>query len=164
MIRKIVSGLLITFITFLMLSVTSCNPTAKFERQEEALILQYLASNPTLVFEQKPSGLYYLDVVQGQGKLAVKNDTAYVKYTGKFLNGTAFDSNVGTTDTLIFIVNGGYLLPGFDEGISYMHEGGKAIFLLPSNLAYGNSGYLMPSYTPILFDVELVKLKEGPGK
>lgn len=71
---------------------------------------------------------------------------------------------IGITDTLFFPVNEETLISGFDEGITYMNEGGKAMFLIPSFLGYGNSGYYMPSYTPILFDVELVKLKPGPGK
>lgn len=164
MIRKFDSALLILTGIVLLLAVTSCNPTKKAERDEEALISGYLADNPTLDFVKMTSGLYFLEVQPGTGTPAVTHDTAYVKYTGKFLNGTVFDSNVEKTDTLIFPVNEGYLLPGFDEGMTYMTEGSKAMFLIPSYLAYGTSGYYMPSYTPVLFDVELVLLKRGPGK
>ena len=163
MIRKFAS-LLFLICTVLLLTVTSCNPTAKYERDEESQIQGYLTSNPTLAFQKKTSGLYYLEVQAGLGRLAVAHDTAYVKYTGKFLDGSVFDTNVGISDTLYFPVNEGTLITGFDEGITYMHEGGKAMLLIPSYLAYGNSGYYMPSYTPILFDVELVKLKPGQGK
>jgi FKBP-type peptidyl-prolyl cis-trans isomerase FkpA len=47
-----------------------------------------------------------------------------------------------------------------------MKEGGQALLLLPSNLAYGKSGYYpyIQGYTPLLFDVELVRVKAGPGK
>ncbi len=65
-----------------------------------------------------------------------------------------------------FPVAEGYLIAGFDEGISYMKEGGKATFLLPSSLAYGSAGllYQLPGYTPLLYDVELVKVSPGPAK
>ena len=57
------------------------------------------------------------------------------------------------------------LIAGFDEGITYMKEGGKATFLIPSKLAYGTSGYYtIPGYTPLLYDVQLVKVIPGPGK
>jgi len=163
MIRKFASFLFFIS-TVLLLTVTSCDPTAKYEREEESRIQDYLKSNLTLAFQKKASGLYYLEVQAGQGRLAVTHDTAYVKYTGKFLDGTVFDTNIGITDTLFFPVNEETLISGFDEGITYMNEGGKAMFLIPSFLGYGNSGYYMPSYTPILFDVELVKLKPGQGK
>jgi FKBP-type peptidyl-prolyl cis-trans isomerase len=164
MMRKIFIVLLISAGAVLYLSVTSCNPEKKFEREEEALISNYLQSNPTLAFQRKPSGLYYLDIEVGTGRLSVTSDTAFIKYTGKFLDGTVFDSNVERDDSLIFPVNKGFLIPGFDEGVTYMREGGKAMFLIPSNLAYGSSGYYMPAYTPVLFDVELVRIKPGPGK
>lgn len=154
-------------IAFLVaLVLTSCNPSRKYEKEEQAMIDSYITDNPAITFDQKPSGLYYYEVKAGSGDLPVKKDTAYVKYTGKFLNGNIFDTNVGKQDTLIFPVLGGYLIEGFDEGITYMKPGGKAIFLIPSWLAYGTNGLygFVSGYTPLLFDIELVKLKKGPGK
>lgn len=146
---------------FLMVIMISCDITKKKEKEEEETIAGYLQSNPNLQFERKESGLYYLDVQQGSGIQVVNGDTVFVKYTGKFLDGYIFDSNVGKNDTLKFAVNKGVVLQGFDEGIMYMREGGKSMFLIPSYLGYGQSGYFMPSYTPIVFDVELVKIKHG---
>jgi peptidyl-prolyl cis-trans isomerase A (cyclophilin A) len=143
----------------LMVTMASCDVTKKKEKEEEDAITAYLQNNSNLQFQRKESGLYYLDVQQGSGAQAVTGDTAYVKYTGKFLDGYVFDTNVGKNDTLKFPINQGYVLQGFDEGITYMRVGGKAMFLVPSYLGYGESGYFMPSYTPILFDVELVRIK-----
>ena len=147
-----------------ILSLVSCNPAAKYEKEEKESMNNYLNSNSNLNYELKPSGLYYLEVQAGTGRTPVAHDTAYVRYTGKFLNGTVFDSNVGKPD-LIFPVAEGYLIAGFDEGITYMKEGGKASFLVPSNLAYGPSGRgIIGGYTSLLYDVELVHVKPGPGK
>jgi peptidylprolyl isomerase len=154
-ILTLLAGLLIIF-------VTSCMSTKKFEKEEESLIQDYLAKNPDLDFELKPSGLYYLDILTGTGPAAETHDTAYIFYTAKYLNGNTFDTNVGTIDTLITPVNEGYLIAGFDEGISYMKEGGKSQLIVPSYLGYGQSGYRFPAYTPILFEVDLVKVVQGP--
>jgi peptidylprolyl isomerase len=154
-ILTLLTGLLIIF-------VTSCMSTKKFEKEEESLIQDYLAKNPDLDFELKPSGLYYLDILTGTGPAAETHDTAYIFYTAKYLNGNTFDTNVGTIDTLITPVNEGYLIAGFDEGISYMKEGGKSQLIVPSYLGYGQSGYRFPAYTPILFEVDLVKVVQGP--
>jgi FKBP-type peptidyl-prolyl cis-trans isomerase len=154
------------FITaVLLMSLGSCNPARKYEKEESAKIQEYLSNNINLNFVLKPSGLYYLEVVAGLGRLAATHDTAYLFYSGKFLSGTVFDTNAGTTDTLVRPVNEGWLITGFDEGITYMREGGKAMFLIPSKLAYGASGfYFINGYTPLLYDVELVRIKPGPGK
>ena len=163
MIRKnyqLVSTLFIALVTVLFVS---CNPTKKYEEEEKASIQDYLASHPDQNFELKPSGLYYLDVVVGTGLAPDDLDTTYVKYTIKFLDGQVYDTNVGTDDTLVFLSKAGLYPEGFEEGVSYMKVGGKALFLTPSKLAYGTSGtYYIPGYTPLLFDVELVRLIPGP--
>lgn len=126
---------------------------------EEILIQNFIISNPNYSFQLKPSGLYYADLIVGSGPATVEHHAAYVKYTGKFLNGVAFDTNVGKPDTLIFPVNEGWLIPGMDEGILYMRSGGKALLLIPSKLAYGKAGLYpdIPGDTPLLFEIDLVK-------
>jgi len=165
MIRKFISGFNLLFAIVLTISLVSCNPARKYEKQEESEIASYLSLNSTLEFVKKPSGLYYFEVAAGTGRAAATHDTAYLKYTAKFLDGTVFDTNVGRTDSLKFPINEGWMITGFDEGVTYMNEFGKAMFLVPSSLAYGATGYyIIEGYTPLLFDVELVRIKPGPAK
>jgi FKBP-type peptidyl-prolyl cis-trans isomerase len=161
--NRITSLLLFTVLSTLFL--VSCDPGKKMAREEQAQIDAYLNDNPDLAFQMQPSGLYYYPIQQGTGITPVIHDTAWVKYTGQFLNGTVFDTNVGSTDSLYFPVAEGWMIPGIDEAITLMKVGEKAMFLLPSSLAYGSTGkYVIPGYTPILFDLELVKAKRGPAK
>jgi FKBP-type peptidyl-prolyl cis-trans isomerase FkpA len=165
MIRMNVRTIILFLTVVLMISLISCDPSKKYIKEENSKIQDYLNLNTNLNFDLKPSGLYYLEVTAGTGRQAVTHDTAYVKYTGKLLDGTIFDTNVGRADTLVRPVNEGYLISGLDEGITYMKQGGKALLLIPSKLAYGSYGsYPIPGYTPLLFDIELVKVKAGPGK
>ncbi len=149
----------------LFISLSSCDPGKKYEKDERAQIQDYLSKNSNLDFELKPSGLYYLDEQVGTGRTPVAHDTAYMFYTGKFLNGNIFDTNVGTTDTLVVPVDENYMIQGYDEAITYMKEGGKALILIPSSLAYGPTGwYAIGGYTPLLFELYLVRIAKGPGK
>ena len=68
------------------------------------------------------------------------DDSAFVKYTGMFLNGTVFDSNVSSGNLYGFIV--GQNITGFDEGVTLMKPGGKSTLLIPSKLGYGAYRYL----------------------
>jgi FKBP-type peptidyl-prolyl cis-trans isomerase len=161
--NRITSLLLFTVLSALFL--VSCDPGKKLAKEEQAQIDAYLIDNPDLAFQMQPSGLYYYPVQEGTGIMPVTHDTAWVKYTGKFLNGSIFDSNVESTEDLNFPVNEGWMIPGFDEAVTLMKVGEKAMFILPSKLAYGSAGiYIIPGYTPILFDVELVKATRGPAK
>ena len=152
----------VLFTGLIAILITSCNPTKKYEEKEAEEIRNYLADHPEFAFELKQSGLYYLDVAVGTGNQPVTSDTAFVFYSGYLLDGTKFDSNVGK-DPYGFPVGEGWVISGFDEGVMLMREGGTAKFLIPSYLGYGNSGYGMPSYTPLLFDVVLDSLVAGPG-
>jgi FKBP-type peptidyl-prolyl cis-trans isomerase len=165
MIKKNRLTTLMLIFTVIYITLVSCDPSKKYEKEEEALIQNYLLSNLNLKFELQPSGLYYLTIQEGTGITPVKSDTAWIKYTGKFLNGDIFDTNIGTTDTLVRPVDEGWIIKGFDEALTLMKVGEKAMFLLPSKLAYGPSGYyIIGGFTPLLFDIELVKVKRGPVK
>lgn len=171
MIRKNKKVILLFITALVLVTLVSCNPSKKYEDEEKASIQNYLSQNSDKNFVLKPSGLYYLDVITGTGDIARKHDTAYVKYTGMFLDGTVYDSNseiYGITDTLIFPVDEGWKITGFDEGITYMRVGGSATLLIPSSLAYGAAGFYpyIPGYSPLLLDIQLVKVKLGlgPGK
>ena len=159
--KNVVNGVLI--LGFVMVLVSSCDLTKKYEKEEKEEIRNYLNQHPELSFVLKESGLYYLDVTVGTGEQLVTKDTAFVIYTGYFLDGTKFDTNVGG-DLFAFPAGEGFVIPGFDEGVMYMREGGTAKFLIPSFLGYGNSGYYMSAYTPLLFEVKLDSIAPGPGK
>jgi FKBP-type peptidyl-prolyl cis-trans isomerase FkpA len=158
--KKIKLPVLAFLIVVLM---TSCLRFKTYEKEEKDEIQRYLLSNPDLSFELKSSGLYYTDIVVGTGTHPVTHDTAYIMYSGMFTNDTIWTTNIGTKDTLISPVGEGYLLLGFDEAITYMNAGGKSKIVVPSELGYGNSGWNFPAYTPIVYDIFLVRIKAGPG-
>jgi FKBP-type peptidyl-prolyl cis-trans isomerase FkpA len=148
----------------LILLVVSCDPSKKYQKDEDTAIQNYLNANSSLKFVLRPSGLYYLEVVAGTGDSPVLNDSAFVKYTGKLLSGTIFDSNVSTGTLYGFIV--GQNIVGFDEGVMLMKAGGKSTLLIPSKLGYGSMGSYpyISGYTPLLFDLELVKVVHHSAK
>jgi len=45
-----------------------------------------------------------------------------------------------------------------------MKVGGKAILLMPSDLAFGNYSYAFPAWTPVVFEVRLLKVVPSAGK
>ena len=167
MIGKNYKKIALVLTTVILFLLVSCDPSKKYEKAENEAIQNYLKANSTLNFVLQPSGLYYLEVVAGKGISPVTNDSAFVKYTGKFLDGTIFESNASSGTAYGFIV--GTRIEGFDEGLTLMKVGGKSTFLIPSKLAYGSYGSsaansYIGGYTPLLFDVQLVKVVPYTGK
>ncbi|HEX2970215.1 MAG TPA: FKBP-type peptidyl-prolyl cis-trans isomerase [Bacteroidales bacterium] len=159
MIKKIFTQVTVIL---LIIAAVSCNKEkSDTERSdEERLTIQnYLSENDTINFSVKPSGLYFYELQAGTGLAPEANDTAYVFYGMQLLSGVLIESNFGSTDTLVFPVGKDYVLPCLDEGIRYMRTGSVARIVSPSSLAYGTEGnYIIGGYTPLLFNVKLVKL------
>jgi FKBP-type peptidyl-prolyl cis-trans isomerase len=166
MIKKYFQSILLLLAVALMLSLASCDPSKKYEKREKASIQEYLSSHADKNFELKPSGLYYLEVLTGTGRTPLPHDSAFVMLKEMFIDETVYYSNEGTKDTIAFRVAEGSVIYGLDEGITFMKEGGKASLLIPSSLAFGSSGnlYGIGGYTPLLFDIQLVRVKPEPEK
>jgi FKBP-type peptidyl-prolyl cis-trans isomerase len=161
MIKKFSKSTLFFLIISFIVLLVSCDPAKKYEKAEKDSINSYLDANSDQNFVKQESGLYYLEVLAGTGLQPVDLDTVSVYYTGKFLNGNTFDTNVGGT-IFTFIIGVDNIMTGFVEGIKLMKQGGKATILVPSNLGYGTQGYYtIPGYTALLYDIELVKV--GPA-
>lgn len=124
--------------------------------------LEFLAknkSNPKV--KTTASGLQYEVLQEGDGTAKPKaSDVVQVKYTGKLLDGTVFDSTDKNGGAAMDI-NLGSVIKGWTEGIQLMSKGSKYRFYIPSDLAYGDrgAGAAIPAGATIIFDVELVGIK-----
>jgi peptidylprolyl isomerase len=107
------------------------------------------------------SGLEYWDISIGSGATAQAGKTVKVDYTGWLTNGKKFDSSVGTGKPFEFLLGGGQVIKGWDEGIAGMKIGGKRQLRIPPDLAYGAKGYppVIPADSTLIFDVQLVDVK-----
>ncbi len=130
------------------------------DMEEKVLIDKYIADNQ-LQAQTSSSGLKYIISNPGTGAQAEAGKTVRVHYTGKLLDGTKFDSSLDRSEPLEFVLGKGMVIPGWDEGIALLKEGGKAFLIIPSNLAYGarGAGGVIPPFTPLTFEVELVSVQ-----
>eukprot|EP00253_Pinus_taeda_P000261 PITA_00261 len=105
---------------------------------------------------------------QGLKKLLVKEggswetpetgDEVEVHYTGTLLDGTKFDSSRDRGTPFKFKLGQGQVIKGWDQGIATMKKGENAVFTIPPDLAYGESGSqpTIPPNATLKFDVELL--------
>ncbi|MFM8236222.1 MAG: FKBP-type peptidyl-prolyl cis-trans isomerase [Actinomycetota bacterium] len=105
-----------------------------------------------------PLRLVSEDLVVGTGPVASDNPGEIeVKYLGVACrSGKIFDSSWQRQATLkADIAN---LIPGWQQGIPGMREGGRRLLRIPPDLAYGQSGGPgIPPNEPLIFVIDLVK-------
>jgi FKBP-type peptidyl-prolyl cis-trans isomerase len=124
-------------------------------------IQKYVADNSLTTAQKQASGLYVVPVVtNASAQLPKAGEVVSVLYTGSLLNGTTFYSTSQNDNTPVsFLLLPNQVIAGFGEGVSLMHKGDKATFLIPSGLAFGTLGTsVVPANTVVRYDVELVDI------
>lgn len=110
------------------------------------------------------SGLKYIDLVQGDGAEAKKDDTVSTHFTvwvkGETDNQYIYSSQGG--EPVSFVVGkGDSVFPGWDEGVLNMRVGGKRLLVVPPDLAFGDqpaSG--IPANSTLIMEIELENATE----
>ena len=99
----------------------------------------------------------------GTGAEAVPGDTVSVHYTGWLEDGTKFDSSLDRGEPIEFPLGVGYVIPGWDQGLVGMKEGGRRRLTIPSHLAYGanGAGGVIPPFATLVFEVNLVRVQKA---
>lgn len=112
------------------------------------------------------SGLRFIDDKIGDGVEAVPGKLTTVHYTGWLLEaddkeGAKFDSSKDHGQPFSFLLGGGQVIKGWDEGVKGMKVGGKRTLLIPSSMGYGSrgAGGAIPPNANLKFEVELLGVK-----
>ena len=126
---------------------------------------QFLAENSTKdSVVTLPSGLQYKVLTMGTGEKPKATQEVSVKYEGKLVDGTVFDSSYSRKDQVTkFRAN--QVIKGWTEALCLMPVGSKWELYIPYDLAYGDrqSGKI-PPYSALIFTVELVDITGAAPK
>ena len=144
---------------------------AEFEKEMEkeaskakAVAAKDLAVQPKLIadfvaksgkaFKTTATGLYYSIEKPGAGVNPKMGETWVVNYRGTFMNGKEFDKGSAAEMPL------GQMIPGFNEALMLMKAGGKATFVIPSPIAYGDQARgPIPANSVLVFELEVLSKK-----
>lgn len=141
--------------------------------------LNYYATveEPSCELKFVPSGLGYCDLVVGSGLEAPYNQLINVHYTGRFADGTVFDSSYKFARPLTMRIGVGKVIKGLDqgilggEGVPPMFVGGKRKLQIPPELAYGpepagcfSGDCNVPANATLVYNIKFVEIYSGNRK
>jgi FKBP-type peptidyl-prolyl cis-trans isomerase len=114
--------------------------------------------------ETTADGLHYLDLVVGDGPQPQPGQTCVTNATLWLLDGTRVWSSEDSGEPFGFVLGGGGVIRGWDEGVATMHEGGTRRLAVPPELGYGAKGRPpVPPNAWLIFKIDLLEVKPGPG-
>lgn len=133
----------------------------KISDTELRSIQDYIKKNGLKVETELPNKIFILERKEGEGTETVsKGKLISVNYKGRFLNDSLFDDpefplqfTYGTPDQV---------LKGLNFVIKGMHKGEFIKIILPSYLAYGDSGNTngtVAPFTPLLYEIFITDIK-----
>jgi FKBP-type peptidyl-prolyl cis-trans isomerase FkpA len=105
-----------------------------------------------------PSGLKYVVLEEGTGPKPAKGEQLSVNYYGMLdADGKMFDNSWSRGQPHVFPLGTGQVIPGWDEGLSLLNKGTKAILFIPPALGYGAAGSppAIPENAALIFYVEI---------
>ncbi|MEM7015318.1 MAG: FKBP-type peptidyl-prolyl cis-trans isomerase [Verrucomicrobiota bacterium] len=131
---------------------------ARDKRVLDAARADLLADEPSDKVRKTDSGIRYVVVRDGTGPGPTATDQVTVHYAGSLKDGTEFDSSIARGEPATFGLN--QVIAGWTEGVQLMQRGSKYLFLIPSDLAYGERGS-PPKIGPnedLVFEIELFRI------
>ena len=135
-----------------------------------AILLPQLAFSQTGQGQASVNELIKKDIKVGAGEEATVGKAVEVHYTGWLYDpnapdkkGTKFDSSRDRGAPFSFLLGAGRVIKGWDRGVAGMKVGGQRTLIIPPEMAYGaqGAGKVIPPNATLIFDVELLGLRQG---
>lgn len=134
----------------------------RLQALEKQRIADYIIANGITEMPTE-SGLYIIRLEEGEGDVARWGDAVRVHYVLKNLNGDVVESSYDHEEPIGFTIGQNEMIPAIEEALMTMKPGAKVTLVTPSELAFGEfviDEVLLPAYSPLLIDLELVEVTE----
>jgi FKBP-type peptidyl-prolyl cis-trans isomerase len=128
---------------------------------EKVLVKQYIRE-AKIDIPPIEDNIYYIVQREGSGPTVQLGDTITIHYEGHFLNGAFFDSTRRRNEPFRFVYGQQWqVIKGMEKAIGRMRKGEKSLVIIPSEQAFGVDGSstgIVPPFTPVVFEVEIIDL------
>jgi peptidylprolyl isomerase len=118
--------------------------------------------NPTITIPDNcdpPKNLITKDLVAGNGPAAKSGSSLEMNYSlVTWSNKQKLDSSFDRGQTFPLQLGAGQVIPGWDQGLVGIMQGGRRLLIIPPDLAYGQGGNGIQPNETLVFVVDAVKV------
>lgn len=130
---------------------------------------QYGKDDVKIIAARTTGNLSIVDIIRGAGAELRCGATAVINYDAFMASGIEFDSTKAKDARVPISVQPGQMqvIKGLEAGIVGMREGGRRKISIPPGMGFNVPGFensVLSKDETILYDVELVSIKDGPYK
>ena len=150
-------ALFLAIATFVTIALAKGGDQSKYQQRTGKKYLDAVAKEPGVIKLKSGMLIERMKTTEDpKAKSPKESDACEVTYSGFLKDGTPFDS--GTTS---FAPN--QVIKGWTEAMQLMAEGDHWRLHIPYDLAYGARGSppKIPPYAPLIFEIEIHKVKQG---
>ena len=156
--KRISIGFLLTFMLLIILSACKNDEWIDWKISNDQWLTKFVeAHKKDSNFYTTSTGLSYQIINKGWEKNRTPNinDVVVVQYRGSLIDGSVFDYTAADSTAA---VNLSSTVPGWQEALPKIHNGGHMKVYIPSALGYGTSTNTtkIPPNSVLIFDITLV--------
>jgi FKBP-type peptidyl-prolyl cis-trans isomerase len=118
----------------------------------------------SVVSAQNNNRLQILDIVKGEGPVALCGSTVTVNYESFTENNLKLYSTIDKKSPVTFKIGSKQVIKGLENGVVGMKKGGERKLAIPSSLAYDDPDFasdIAGKGKPVLFNVNVIDVRNG---
>ncbi len=141
-------------------SASESSPTSPSDTTAPTSLVKPEVKLPSVL----PTTLVITDLTTGTGPKAEVGDTVVVHYVGvRSEDGAEFDNSYDRGEPFEVLLGAGQVIPGWEQGLVGVQQGGRRQLDIPADLAYGDrgSGDVIQPGDAITFVVDVVAVLPG---
>ena len=129
-------------------------------KKEQDELAKYL-KDKNITVQPTASGLYFVEALAGKGVKIDSGSWVTLQFKVSLIDGKQLFSSYDRPEPIGFEYGKRFDTKGIEEAIGNMKKGGKGTAIVPSKLAYGETGRagVVPPFATMIYDLEIVNVQ-----
>jgi FKBP-type peptidyl-prolyl cis-trans isomerase len=147
-------------VLYFYVHLISVDSPVKMKENEDISLKKFIEDNK-ITTAPAASGIYIIESVPGTGLKIDSGCMVNLHFSVSLVDGKQIFSSMDRPEPLKFQYGQKFDTPGLEEAVGTMKKGTKARVIVPSAMAFGETGRgnIVPPYSTLIYDLEIVDVQ-----